>query len=39
MKILDKKFYEAILTSTYNLYFWAEIKKIMYTPVNPSFTI
>ena len=24
---------------THNLYFWAEIRKIMYTPVNPSFTI
>ena len=24
---------------TYNLYFWAEIRKIMYTPVNPSFII
>ena len=23
----------------YNLCFWAEIRKIMYTPVNPSFTI
>ena len=22
-----------------NLCFWAEIRKIMYTPVNPSFTI
>ena len=30
---------EAVLTSTRNLYFWAEIRKIMYTPVNPSFTI
>ena len=28
-----------ILTSTHNLCFWAEIRKIMYTPVNPSFTI
>ena len=25
--------------STHNLCFWAEIRKIMYTPVNPSFTI
>ena len=25
--------------STYNLCFWAEIRKIIYTPVNPSFTI
>ena len=24
---------------TYNLCFWAEIRKIMYTPVNPSFTM
>ena len=23
----------------HNLCFWAEIRKIMYTPVNPSFTI
>ena len=30
---------EAVLTSTYNLCFWAEKIKIMYTPVNPSFTI
>ena len=30
---------EAVLTSTHNLYFLAEIKKIMYTPLNPSFTI
>ena len=30
---------EAVLTSTHNLCFWAEISKIMYTPVNPSFTI
>ena len=22
----------------HNLWFWAEIKKIMYTPINPSFT-
>ena len=27
------------LTSIHNLCFWAEIRKIMYTPVNPSFTI
>ena len=25
--------------STYNLGFWAELREIMYTPVNPSFTI
>ena len=30
---------EAVLTSTHNLCFRTEIRKIMYTPVNPSFTI
>ena len=30
---------ETVLTSTHNLYFRAKNKKIMYTPVNPSFTI
>ena len=30
---------EVVLTSTHNLCFWAEIRKIMYTPVNPTFTI
>ena len=30
---------EAVLTSTHNLFFLAEVRKIMYTPVNPSFTI
>ena len=30
---------EAVLTSTHNLCFWAEIRIILYTPVNPSFTI
>ena len=30
---------EAVLTSTYNLCSWAEIRKIVYTPVNLSFTI
>ena len=30
---------EAVLTSTHNLCFWAEIQKIMYTSANPSFTI
>ena len=30
---------EAVLTSTHNLCFWAEIRKITYTPVNPSFTV
>ena len=29
---------KAVLTNTYNLCFWAEIRKIMYTPVNSSFT-
>ena len=29
----------AVLTSTHNLCFSAEIRKIMYIPVNPSFTI
>ena len=28
---------EAVLTSTQNPCFWAKIRKIMYTPVNPSF--
>ena len=32
-------FREAVLTSTHNLCFWAILRKIMYTPVNPSFTI
>ena len=32
-------FGQAVLTSTHNLCFWAEIRKIMYTPVNPSFTV
>ena len=27
---------EAVLASTHNLCFWAEIRKLMYTPVNPS---
>ena len=30
---------EEVLTSTHNLCFWAEIRKIMYTSVNTSFTI
>ena len=30
---------EAVLTSTHNLCFWVEIRKIMYTSLNPSFTI
>ena len=29
---------EAVLTSTHNLCFWADIRKLMYTPENPSFT-
>ena len=30
---------EAVLTSTHNLCFWAEIRKVMYIPVKPSFAI
>ena len=30
---------EAVLTSTHNICFWAEIRKIIYTSVNPSFTV
>ena len=30
---------EAVLTSTHNLCFWAEIRKLMYTPVNPDITV
>ena len=30
---------EAILTSTHNLCFWAEIRKVMYIPVNPGCTV
>ena len=30
---------EAVVTRTHNLCFWAEIRKTMYTPVNPSFTV
>ena len=30
---------EVFLTSTHNLCLWAKIRKIMYTPVNPSFTV
>ena len=26
-----------VLTSTHNLCFWAEVRKTMYTPVNPQF--
>ena len=37
--LLQKDLGEAVLTSTYNLCFWANIRKIMYTPVNPSFII
>ena len=35
----ENRLSEAVLTSTHNLCFLAEIRKIMYTPVNPSFTI
>ena len=40
-KIISKnsRLGEAVLTSTHNLCFRAEIRKIMYTPVNPSFTV
>ena len=31
--------FEAVLTSTYNLCFWADIRNLMYTPVNPRFTV
>ena len=37
--ILSRTYAEAVLTSTHNLCFWAEIRKIMYAPVNLSFTI
>ena len=30
---------EAVLTSTHNLCFLSKIREIIYTPVNPSFTI
>ena len=30
---------DAVLTSTYTLCFWAVIRKVMYTRVNPSFII
>ena len=30
---------EAILTSTHNLCFWAEIRKIKYTPVKVMYTL
>ena len=39
---MKKKYFvldEAVLTSTHNLCFRAEIRKIMHTPINPSFTI
>ena len=32
LELLD----EAVLTSTHTLWFWAEIRKLMSTPVNPS---
>ena len=31
--------FEAVLTSIHNLWFLAEVRKLMYTHVNPSFTI
>ena len=37
--VLVRTAYEAVLTSTHILCFWAEITILMYTPVNPSFTI
>ena len=30
---------DVVLTSTHNLCLWAEIRKLMYTPVNPRFTV
>ena len=36
---IDRGCSEAVLTNTHNLCFWAEIRKMTYTPVNPSFTI
>ena len=30
---------ETVLTSPHNLYFWTEVSKIMYNPVNTSFTV
>ena len=36
-RIISNK--DAVLTSTHNLCFRAEIRKIMYTPVKPSFTV
>ena len=35
----DSSNFEAVLTNTHNLYFLAEIRKMMYTPVNTRFTI
>ena len=35
----NKVYPEAVLTSSLNLCFWAEIRKIMYTPLNPNLTI
>ena len=37
--LLGQDIIEAVLTSTHDLCFRAKIRKIMYTPVNPSFTI
>ena len=36
---IDRWYTEAVLTSTHDLCFRAKIRKKMYTPVNPSFTI
>ena len=36
---IDCGYGEAVLTSTHNICFRAEIRKIVYSPVNPSFTI
>ena len=38
-KFSDTKNSDIFHISTHNLCFWAEIRKITYTPVNPSFTI
>ena len=35
----ENRLCEAVRTSTYNLCFWAEIRKFMYTPENPRFTV
>ena len=38
IRTASMRVYEAVLMSTHNLCFWAEIRKIMYTPVKPCFT-